>query len=61
MNGNVVIGSDSYDQMVINGKVTVVATGNIWVADPIVVDGTRNGPMPAKDNPNAIGLIALGI
>jgi len=62
VNGNVVIGSQNYDQMVIGGKLTIVATGNIWIADPIVVAGARdpNG-MPAKDNPNVLGLIAQGV
>jgi Tfp pilus assembly protein PilX len=62
VNGNVVIGSDTYTNMVVNGKLTVVATGNIWIADSIVVDGTHdaNG-LPTTDNPNVFGLIAQGI
>lgn len=62
VNGNVVIGSQNYDEMVIGGKLTIVATGNIWIADPIVVAGARdpNG-MPDKDNPNVLGLIAQGV
>jgi hypothetical protein len=41
---------------------TVVATGNIWIADSIVVDGPHdaNG-MPTDDNPNVLGLIAQGV
>jgi len=47
--------------MLFKGKLTVVATGNIWVADPIVFEGKRTGDLPATDNPNALGLIALGV
>lgn len=61
VDGNVVIGGQDYDQMVLKGKLTVVATGNIWVADPIVFEGNRTGDLPAMDNPNALGLIALGV
>jgi hypothetical protein len=62
VNGNVVIGSEDFDTMVVGGKLTVVATGNIWIADAIVVDGARDGTgMPDKDNPNVLGLIALGV
>jgi type II secretory pathway pseudopilin PulG len=67
--GNVVIGSSDYTDMVVKGKITVVAGrgddgtgGNIWVADSIVVDGSHdaNG-MPAADNPNILGLIAQNV
>jgi hypothetical protein len=48
--------------MVVGGKLTVVATGNIWIADPIVVDGARDASgMPDEDNPNVLGLIAQGV
>jgi hypothetical protein len=66
VNGNVVIGGDvnpSGDpNQRVKGKITVVATGNIWIADSTVVDGTRdaNG-MPTADNPNILGLIAKGV
>ena len=40
---------------------TVVATGNIWVADSITVNGDRDGDMPARDNPNILGLVAQGV
>ena len=64
VNGNVVIGgcSTTDPNQVVNGKITVVATGNIWVADNIVVDGTHdvNG-MPTSDNPNVLGFIAQGV
>jgi len=60
--GNVVIGSSDYTDMVVNGKMTIVATGNIWIADSIVVDGAHdaNG-MPSANNPNVLGLIAQGV
>jgi hypothetical protein len=70
VNGNVVIGSCDYTDMIVKGKITVVATGNIWIADSIKVDdngGTQrdaNG-MPKADNPNSnpnvLGLIAQGV
>jgi len=64
VNGNVVIGGSSTTDpcMVVKGKMTVVATGNIWIADSIVVDGLHdaNG-MPKPDNPNVLGLIAQGV
>jgi hypothetical protein len=64
VNGNVVIGgcSTTAPNQVVKGKITVVATGNIWVADSIVVDGTHdvNG-MPTENNPNVLGLIAQGV
>jgi type II secretory pathway pseudopilin PulG len=62
VDGHVVIGSSDYADMVINGKMTIVATGNIWIADSIVVDGPRDAAgMPAAGNPNVLGLIAQGV
>jgi type II secretory pathway pseudopilin PulG len=73
VNGNVVIGGDTesgvtLDTQVLQGKLTVVATGNIWIADSIMMDGTRypnsdpcNPGMPAANNPNVLGLIAGGV
>jgi hypothetical protein len=67
--GNIVIGSSDYANMVIKGKITVVAArrddgtgGNIWVADSIVVDGSHdaNG-MPTSANSNILGLIAQNV
>jgi hypothetical protein len=70
--GNVVIGGGEdtnftdINNMIVKGKITVVATGNIWIADSIRVDGTHettrdpNG-MPTEDNPNVLGLIAKGV
>jgi type II secretory pathway pseudopilin PulG len=65
VDGSVIIGGDanaySGDQ-VVKGRVTVIATGNIWVADSVVVDGPHdaNGK-PTMDNPNVLGLIAQGV
>jgi hypothetical protein len=66
VNGNVVIGGDSttYPNQTVKGKITVVATGNIWIADSIVVDGdhtTDGNNMPTSTNPNVLGLIAQGV
>jgi hypothetical protein len=68
VDGNVVIGGQSITDpnMVVKGKITVVATGNIWIADSIKVDDNggsqrdANG-MPTSDNPNILGLIAQGV
>ncbi len=55
---------------VVQGKVCVIATGNIWIADSITVsdkdDNGDNYPrqadgMPAMDNPNALGLFTQGV
>ncbi len=65
VDGNVIIGGDlalhGGDQ-VVKGRITIVATGNIWIADSIHLAGPHdaNG-MPTKDNPNALGLIAGGV
>ncbi len=77
IDGDVIIGSKDYDDMVIKGKITVVAAksadgsgGNIWIADRIGVsnyDDAGNyyprdsNGMPDIDNPNILGLIAQGI
>jgi hypothetical protein len=74
VNGNVIIGGDvnpgGNPDQVVKGKITVVATGNIWIADSIKVDDNGglqrdvNG-MPKADNPNSnpnvLGLIAQGV
>ena len=65
VNGDVIIGGDRTvpdSNMTVKGKMTVVATGNIWIADSIMVDGASdaNG-MPAEGNPNCLGLIAQGL
>ncbi len=64
VNGNVIIGGDDFlhnNDQLIKGKITVAATGNIWIADSTRVDGPRNGDMPASGNPNVLGLIAQGV
>jgi len=62
VDGNVVIGSEDYDQMVVKGDITIVATGNIWIADSVVVDGDHDADgKPSMDNPNALGLVAHGV
>jgi hypothetical protein len=62
VDGSVVIGSSTYTDIVVKGKITVVATGNIWVADSIKVDGPHDASgVPSADNPNILGLIANGV
>jgi hypothetical protein len=65
VDGSIVIGGDGTTNggnQVVKGKIAVIATGNIWVADSVVVDGPRdaNGK-PTMDNPNVLGLIAQGV
>ncbi|HSV27167.1 MAG TPA: hypothetical protein VLH60_04670, partial [Sedimentisphaerales bacterium] len=68
VDGNVVLGGNVAS--VVQGKVTVVATGNIWIANSVRVAGDRypmtdpqihRRGMPASNNPNALGLIARGV
>ncbi|MCX5636224.1 MAG: hypothetical protein NTX52_00825 [Planctomycetota bacterium] len=71
--GNVIIGSSDTTlpyQNTVNGKITVVATGNIWIADNIGVSDyddsgvhypRSSNNMPAADNPNTLGLVAQGV
>jgi len=64
VDGNVIIGGDDSrhdNNQLLAGKITVVASGNIWVADSITVDGSRDGDMPAPDNTNVLGLVAQGV
>jgi hypothetical protein len=67
VNGNVIIGCASEDATLgtlntVKGRIAVVATGNIWLANELKVEGTRDAQgMPAADNPNVIGLIAQGV
>jgi hypothetical protein len=65
VDGNVVIGGDLATQsgdQVVKGNITVVATGNIWIADSVVVDGVHDADgKPSKDNPNVLGLISQGV
>jgi hypothetical protein len=47
---------------VVGGRITVVATGNIYVADSIRVDGTHDAQgKPTLDNPNVLSLMAKGV
>jgi len=65
IDGNVVIGGDKTvhnGDQVVKGNITIVATGNIWIADSVVVEGTHDADgKPSKDNPNILGLIAQGV
>lgn len=65
VDGNVVIGGnlDSHgNDQVVKGTMTVTATGNIWIADSIYVDGPRDAEgKPAPANPNVLGLMAQGV
>ena len=65
VDGNVIIGGNKTrhnGDQVVKGKITVVATGNIWIADSIVVDGEHDADgTPSMDNPNILGLIAQGV
>ncbi|UCE46717.1 MAG: hypothetical protein JSW47_13995, partial [Phycisphaerales bacterium] len=65
IDGDVIIGGDmdmhNGDQLV-KGNVTVVATGNIWIADSIQVDGAhQDDGTPDVENPNILGLISQGV
>jgi type II secretory pathway pseudopilin PulG len=65
VDGNVIIGGDKtvHDgDQVVKGNITVVATGNIWIADSVVVDGPHDADgKPSTDNPNVLGLISQGV
>jgi hypothetical protein len=65
VDGNVIIGSGDPNlpkQDAVNGSVTVVATGNIWITDSIIVDGLHEADRrPSPDNPNVLGLMARGV
>jgi hypothetical protein len=64
VDGHVIIGGDSETDpnQFIKGKVTVIATGNIWVADTIFVDGEHDiNSMPAENNPNFLSVISQGV
>lgn len=76
--GNVVLGSGSETAALsqvqtlntVQGRITVVATGNIWVANSIQVSDKddlgsvyprqANG-LPGEENPNSLGLVAQGV
>jgi hypothetical protein len=64
VDGDIIIGGDDPEpDQVVKGKITVVATGSIWIADNVVVDGPHDlaTGMPTADNPNVLGLIAQGV
>jgi hypothetical protein len=68
VNGNVIVGSAGDDltlpgtKNTVQDKITVVATGNIWIANSTTVAGAHdaNG-IPVKNNPNVLGLISQGV
>lgn len=61
--GDVIIGGSQFVNQVLKGKMTIVATGNIWIADSVIVDGPRDAAtgLPSADNPNVLGLISQGV
>ena len=76
VNGNVIIGSKEKDEMptssplrnssvklnTIQGQITIVATGNVWIAHDIKLDGLHNADgRPAGNNPNVLGIVAQGV
>lgn len=66
VDGNVIIGSGDPNLPgtadAIKGTMTVVATGNIWIANSVVVDGAHDSDgKPSLGNPNVLGLIAQGV
>jgi hypothetical protein len=68
VDGNVVIGCSSEDASslgtinTVKGRIAVVATGNIWIANELKVDGTRDADgMPVESNTNVVGLITEGV
>jgi Tfp pilus assembly protein PilX len=67
VDGNVIIGSGSDSDLpgtknVVKGKIAVVATGNIWIANTITVEGAHDADgRPSAGNPNVIGLISQSV
>lgn len=78
VNGHVVLGSAGDDTSLsgkgtlntVQGRITVVATGNIWLTNAIQVsDKDDTGQvysrqadgLPAEENPNSLGLVARGV
>jgi len=64
-NGKVVIEGKTY-QTRLKGRLTVIATGNIWIVNSLEYDGKQDTTLvdgvpvkqPAFDNPNALGLFS---
>ncbi|HBG28336.1 MAG: hypothetical protein A2Y10_19770 [Planctomycetes bacterium GWF2_41_51] len=66
VNGNVIIGSSdpalSGTLNKVKEKITVVATGNIWIANSLEVDGAHNADgKPSGSNQNVLGLISQSV
>jgi hypothetical protein len=67
VDGNVIIGSAGDSDLpgtknVLKEKITVVATGNIWLANTIQVDGDHSADgKPSSSNTNVLGLISQGV
>lgn len=65
VDGDVIIGGDKAEHdgdQVVKGNITVVSTGNIWIADSVLVDGAHNADgTPSAGNPNMLGLISQGV
>jgi type II secretory pathway pseudopilin PulG len=67
VNGNVIIGSAEENAAAlgasqlntVQGNISIVATGNIWIANSLTVAGNRKtGGMPADDNPNMVSMLS---
>ena len=65
VDGNVVIGGDKTEHngdQLVKGRISIVATGNIWIADSVILDGPHDADgKPSDDNPNILGLVAQGV
>ncbi|HSV26836.1 MAG TPA: hypothetical protein VLH60_02990 [Sedimentisphaerales bacterium] len=70
VDGNVVLGGDTAS--IVQGTMTIAATGNIWIANSVRVSDTDDAgnsfprppgmlEPPRMDNPNALGLVAQGV
>lgn len=61
VDGNVIIGGETVSKL--KGRLTVVATGNIWIVNSVEYDDaggkyrTAEG-LPTADNPNVLGLVS---
>ena len=65
VDGNVIIGGDKTEHdgdQLVKGRITIVATGNIWIADSVWLDGPHdaNGK-PSEENTNILGLVSQGV
>ncbi|HBG28253.1 MAG: hypothetical protein A2Y10_09700 [Planctomycetes bacterium GWF2_41_51] len=76
VDGNVIIGSKEKDEMpstsplrsssaklnTLQGQVTIVATGNVWIVNDIKLDGAHDDEgRPAANNKNVLGIVAKGL